>query len=40
MEVKLVPEQDNPHDPHAIAVYVHVRRWFTLFLPTDVQIGY
>ncbi|MGV2465346.1 UNVERIFIED_CONTAM: HIRAN domain-containing protein [Pseudomonas aeruginosa] len=40
MEVKLAPEPDNPHDPSAIAVYVHVRRWFTLFLPTDVQIGY
>lgn len=40
MDVKLIPEPSNPYDPNAIAVYVHVRRWYTLFLPTDVHIGY
>ncbi len=40
MAAKLVPEPGNPHDSNAIAVYVHVRRWFTLFFPTDVHIGY
>lgn len=40
MEVKLVPEPNNPHDENAIAVYVTVRRWFTLYLKTDVHIGY
>lgn len=40
MDAKLVPEPGNPHDRNAIAVYVAVRRWFTLFLPTDIHIGY
>lgn len=40
MSVKLVREPDNPHDPNAIAVYLTVRAWYTLFLRTDVHIGY
>ena len=40
MEVKLVPDPQNKHDENAIAVYVTVRRWFTLFLKTDLHIGY
>ena len=40
MQVKLVPDPNNPHDSNAIAVYVTVRKWFTLFRNTDVQIGY
>lgn len=40
MTAKLVPEPHNAYDENAIAVYVTVRRWFTLFLKTDVHIGY
>ena len=40
MEVLLSPEPENSYDPNAIAVYLKVRRWFTLFLSTEVQIGY
>lgn len=40
MPVKLVPEPSNPYDPNAIAVYLPVRAWFTLFLRTEVHIGY
>ena len=28
MDVKLVPEPNNPHDKNAIAVYVPLRRWY------------
>lgn len=40
MEVKLIPEPDNKFDPNAIAVFVTVRGWYTLFLKSDIQIGY
>lgn len=40
MPVKLVPEPNNKFDPNAIAVFVPVRAWFTLFLKSDVHIGY
>lgn len=40
MDVKLVPEPNNPHDKNAIAVYVPLRRWFTLFIRVDMHIGY
>lgn len=40
MAVKLVPEPSNAYDANAIAVYLPVRAWFTLFLRTDVHIGY
>lgn len=39
MDVFLVPERDNVHDPHAIAVYIEVKRWL-FFGPYRYQIGY
>jgi len=40
MPVKLVPEPQNKYDQNAIAVYLPVRAWYTLFIRTEVQIGY
>lgn len=40
MPVRLVPEPNNQYDENAIAVYIDVRSWFTLFMKTEVQIGY
>ncbi|WP_019342834.1 HIRAN domain-containing protein [Stutzerimonas stutzeri] len=40
MTVKLVPEPTNSYDKNAIAVYVSARAWFTLFLKSEVHIGY
>ena len=40
MPVYLVQEPDNQYDENAIAVYLRVRGWYTLFLKTEVQIGY
>jgi type IV secretory pathway protease TraF len=40
MAIKLVPEPSNAYDENAIAVYLPLRAWFTLFLKTDVHIGY
>lgn len=40
MSVNLVREPQNPYDPNAIAVMLPVRAWFTLFLKTDIHIGY
>lgn len=40
MTVNLVPEPENAYDRNAIAVYLPVRRWFTLFMQADVHIGY
>lgn len=39
MDVVLVPEPHNPHDPNAIAVHIEVKRWF-FFGPYRYQIGY
>lgn len=39
MDVFLVPEPHNAHDPNAIAVYIKVKRWF-FFGPYRYQIGY
>lgn len=40
MPVYLVPEPENEHDPNAIAVYLKVRAWYSLFQKVDIQIGY
>lgn len=40
MPVILKREADNAHDPNAIAVYLPVRKWYTLFREVPVQIGY
>ncbi|MFI8480145.1 HIRAN domain-containing protein [Pseudomonas sp. NPDC078700] len=40
MPIRLVPEPNNQYDENAIAVYIDVRAWFTLFMKTEVQIGY
>ena len=40
MSVNLVREPSNPYDRNAIAVYLPVRAWFTLFLKANVHIGY
>lgn len=39
MDVYLVPEPHNKHDPNAIAVFIEVKRWF-FFGPFRYQIGY
>ncbi|WP_082075506.1 HIRAN domain-containing protein [Pseudomonas sp. 2(2015)] len=39
MDVFLVPEPNNAHDPNAIAVYIAVKRWL-FFGPYRYQIGY
>lgn len=39
MDVFLVPEPHNTHDPNAIAVYIETKRWF-FFGPYRYQIGY
>ncbi|MCH4563339.1 HIRAN domain-containing protein [Halomonas sp. EGI 63088] len=38
--VELRREPDNPYDENAVAVYLRVRRWYTLFRPVPLQIGY
>lgn len=35
--VEMVPDPDNPHEPHAMAVYLVVRRFL---IPRRFQIGY
>lgn len=40
MPVYLVPEPDNKHDPNAISVYIRVRGLSTLFISSDMHIGY
>ncbi|WP_110642446.1 HIRAN domain-containing protein [Salinicola sp. CPA57] len=40
MSVVLKREPSNPHDANAIAVYITVARWYTLFRPVETQIGY
>ncbi|MEA1081969.1 HIRAN domain-containing protein [Marinobacter qingdaonensis] len=39
-EIVLSPEPNNPYDPNAIAVYLKVRGWYSLFMKVEVQIGY
>ncbi|WP_110685072.1 HIRAN domain-containing protein [Salinicola aestuarinus] len=40
MPAVLKREPSNPHDANAIAVYITVARWYTLFRPVEIQIGY
>lgn len=40
MPVELRREPDNPYDENAVAVYLLVKRWYTLFRPVAIQIGY
>lgn len=40
MPVYLVREPRNKYDPNAISVHLRLKRWYTLFITTDVQIGY
>lgn len=40
MPVYLIPEPNNRHDPNAIAVHLRLRKWYTLFIKTSLQIGY
>ena len=35
----LVPEPDNPHDPHAVAVWDAARRLHAGYVPADVAPG-
>lgn len=39
-KVYLVPEPNNKHDKNAIAVKVRVIKWYFLFIPLKVGIGY
>jgi hypothetical protein len=38
--VELRREPDNPHDENAVAVYLLVKRWYTLFRPVAMHVGY
>lgn len=40
VELDLKREPENPYDPNAIAVYLRVRKWYTLFREVPMQIGY
>jgi len=40
MPVELKREPQNEYDPHAIAVYLRVKKWYTLFREVPIQIGY